>query len=53
MKNKKFHTSSSNKVGAGDFYGGGIKQPVGKIRSLYNINVPNKLDTGKAPKSLA
>ncbi len=46
------HTSK-NKIGMGDHYGSGIKNPVGKIRDVMGITdvTPKKLR--KPPKSLA
>lgn len=50
--NKTAHTSNS-KIGMGDSYGSGVKNPVGKIRDVMGITnvIPKRL--GKPPKSLA
>jgi hypothetical protein len=48
---KQAHTSNS-KVGTGDYYGTGIKNPIGK--SIVNMAMPSSLKTkGKPPRSLA
>ena len=51
---KQFHTSS-DKTGSGDNYGSGIKNPIGKIRSVYAIDsIPSSnKNIEKPPKSLA
>ena len=51
-KVKQSHTSPSSK-GMGDYYGQGMKNPVGKIRdmSMSKPKAPSKI--GKPPKSLA
>lgn len=52
-KVKQAHTSSS-KVGMGDFYGTGIKNPVGRVRASYlDIKPKSKKKLGNPPKSLA
>jgi hypothetical protein len=45
--------SSSAKLGMGDFYGSGVKNPVGKIRDVFTVNQPSMKKMGKPPKSLA
>ncbi len=49
---KSFHTNSSPK-GMGDFYGSGIRNPIGKVRDLYGINPIKKAKLKNPPKSLA
>lgn len=55
MKQRKsFHTPRSSK-GMGDHYGTGIKQKVGRIRSIFPVDgfdQPGK-NKGQSPKSLA
>lgn len=46
------HTSKS-KFGMGDHYGSGVKNPVGKIRSVMGINDVTPKNLRKPPKSLA
>lgn len=51
---KKESHSTNRKLGMGDFYGSGMKNPIGKMRSDSPGNrpvSPSKL--GKPPKSLA
>lgn len=45
---------ANTKYGMGDYYGSGIKQPVGRVREDYINGTPmtNK-KMGKPPKSLA
>jgi hypothetical protein len=52
-KPKIAHTTSSPK-GSGDYYGVGIKQPVGRLRESFVMEAkqPSK-KFGKIPKSLA
>jgi hypothetical protein len=47
---KTAHTSDS-KRGMGDYYGTGIRNPIGKIRDVSGEKSPSKLR--KPPKSLA
>jgi hypothetical protein len=49
---KSAHTSNMKK-GMGTFTGQGVKNPVGKVRSAFTIDTPQKMSTKKAPKSLA
>ena len=51
-KTKPFHTGKSK---SGDSYGTGMKNPVGKIRDMYQVdaNSPMKMGKKKPPKSLA
>lgn len=46
------HTSKSQK-GMGDFYGTGIRNPVGKIRDVSGLQMVSKAKSKKPPKSLA
>jgi hypothetical protein len=50
--NKENHVSNS-KIGMGDHYGSGVKNPVGTIRDVMGMgnNKPKRL--GKPPRSLA
>lgn len=51
--NKQAHTSDSP-YGSGDYYGTGVKNPVGRMRETYmDACCPNSKDLGKPPKSLA
>ena len=50
---KQFHTAKSNKIGTGDYYGGGIRQPIGKLRDVYATDAPKKGSIKTPPKSLA
>lgn len=49
---KTSHTSNSAK-GMGDYYGTGVKNAVGKPRSLTGSIKSTSKKVGKAPKSLA
>lgn len=49
---KQAHTSNS-KIGMGDHYGSGIKNPVGKIRDVMGVTNVKPKKLGKPPKSLA
>ena len=49
---KTAHTSNSQK-GMGDYYGSGIKNKVGKVRSVMGFEPIGKGKIKKAPKSLA
>lgn len=49
---KQSHTSNS-KIGSGDSYGTGVKNPVGKMKSSSLTPVLKGKDVGKAPRSLA
>ena len=52
-KHKEWH-SANKKFGMGDYYGTGIKNPVGKLRDTYmedGLVTPKKLK--KPPRSLA
>lgn len=52
-KVKQWHTSS-DKVGMGDYYGTGIKNPVGRLRDSYlDIKPKSKKKFGSPPKSMA
>jgi len=48
---KSAHTSNSKK-GVGDFYGTGIKNPVGKLGSGSSMPKIKSKTVGKAPRSL-
>jgi hypothetical protein len=52
-KSKMFHTDSKQK-GMGDFYGSGVRNPIGKVNSSYmDFNVLSKKKLSKPPKKLA
>ncbi len=46
------HTPKSPK-GSGDFYGVGVRQPVGKMIRTYMNDSQSAKDVGTAPKALA
>lgn len=46
------HTSPAKK-GMGDYYGSGIRNPIGKPRDVFSEKAPKAQNIGKAPKSLA
>lgn len=50
--NKQAHTSNS-KIGIGDNYGSGVKNPIGRIRDVMGITDVKPKRLGKPPKSLA
>lgn len=47
-----FHTSKS-KIPSGDYYGEGVKNPVGKVRESSVVSNTSNKSKGKAPRSLA
>lgn len=49
---KEAHTPNT-KIGKGDHYGSGIKNPVGKSKEILGVNPLKPKKMGKAPKSLA
>ena len=58
MANKKIKTNKENhvsnsKVGMGDHYGSGIKNPVGTIRDVMGVTNVKPKNLSKPPKSLA
>lgn len=59
MKNKPLKRTPeahvmNTKYGMGDYYGTGIKQPMGRVREdLVNGNPVKSAKLGKPPKSLA
>lgn len=50
--NKENHVSNS-KIGMGDHYGSGIRNPVGTIRDVMGMGNNKAKRLGKPPKSLA
>ena len=50
--NKQFHSSDS-KIGKGDSYGSGVKNPVGKAKEIMGVKPITKSKMGKPPKSMA
>ncbi len=53
IKTSKFAHTSNRKIGSGDSYGTGVKNPVGKSRDVLGQSPIAKSKIGKAPKSLA
>lgn len=52
-KVKLAHTPKAS-IGAGDFYGSGVKQKVGKIRqNMINFQAPKPKKIKVSPKNLA
>lgn len=47
-----FHTAKT-KIGSGDYYGEGVKNPVGRVRETSMVPKISNKKLGKAPKSLA
>lgn len=50
--NKQFH-SSNDKIGKGDSYGTGVRNPSGKAKEIMGVKPITKSQIGKPPKSLA
>lgn len=53
IKSNKENHVSNTKMGMGDSYGSGVKNPVGKIRDVMGITDVNPKKLRKPPKSLA
>jgi hypothetical protein len=51
-KVKEAHTSPS-KIGMGDYYGIGVKNPIGKIRDVTDMEELSPRKLKKPPRSLA
>ncbi len=51
-KSNLAHTPKSS-YGMGDYYGTGIKQPIGKVRDVMGYKPGKSTKMGKPPKSLA
>ncbi len=51
-KSKEAHVSKS-KVGSGDYYGSGIRNPIGKVRDVMGLTPTNPKKLKNPPKSLA
>lgn len=51
-KHKEAHTANT-KYGMGDYYGTGVKNPVGKVISSAGVNPAKPKRLTKPPKSLA
>jgi hypothetical protein len=49
---KQAHTSNG-KTGLGDYNGAGVRQPMGKIRDMYDTGFVKNKSNSKPPKSLA
>jgi hypothetical protein len=45
--------SSGSRAGSGDYYGVGLKQPMGKMRSDYFNDIIDDKKIKKPPRSLA
>ncbi len=56
MKNskasKEWHAPNT-KIGSGDYYGTGIKNPIGRMRDSYMNKPMTDSKMGKPPKTLA
>lgn len=53
VKAPKFAHTSNSKKGMGDYYGTGLRNPVGKIRDVFGSGPISKGNLKKPPKSLA
>jgi len=51
-KYKQAHTDNV-KMGMGDYYGTGVRNPLGKIRDVTGFNEVSDKKIGKPPKTLA
>jgi hypothetical protein len=51
-KYKQAHTDNV-KYGMGDYYGSGITNKIGKIRSVTGYETPANINLNKPPKSVA
>jgi len=49
---KQSHTSP-NKIGMGDYYGTGVRNPIGKPRDVFSEKAGKPRDMGKPPRTLA
>lgn len=49
---KLAHTANTRK-GMGDFYGSGVKNPVGKVRDVMGLKPMSKKSVKTPPRSLA
>ena len=49
---KAAHTSNS-KIGMGDYYSSGVRNPIGKIRDGFGVKEVSPKKIKKPPKSLA
>ena len=49
---KLAHTANTRK-GSGDFYGSGVKNPVGKVRDVMGLKPMSKKAAKTPPRSLA
>lgn len=52
-KAPKFSHTSPMKKGMGDYYGSGVKNPVGKPRDVFSEKAPKAKNIGKPPRTLA
>jgi hypothetical protein len=52
-KVKKEWHSSDSQIGSGDYYGMGIKNPIGTSREIMGMKIESNKTLGKPPKSLA
>lgn len=46
-------TMTKNKCASGDYYGSGVKNPVGKMRDSYMNSPVKPIELKKPPKALA
>ncbi len=53
VKGIKQRNTSKSQVGMGDYYGTGVKNPVGKSRDVMGMKSMGKSTLKKKPKSLA
>ena len=51
--NKTESHVSKTKYGSGDFYGTGIRNPIGKVRDVMGMKATNPKKLKNPPKSLA
>lgn len=53
MKNSKTRLAPNTKMLKTDNMGHGVRNPMGKIRDVFSVDKPKKLNTKKPPHSLA
>jgi len=53
MKPRKNAHTSSMKKGMGDYYGSGVRNPIGKSIDVFPEKAPRSKGVKKPPKSLA
>ncbi len=52
-KPPKFSHTSNSRKGMGDYYGTGVKNPMGKAIDVFAEKAPRAKDKGRPPKALA